>query len=1005
MGIQVLIYCPMHEEASELQTFFPLENDLTEEFGFLCYRSKLGAYDIIVASQDDQGVSTTSATIRAVKRLMTPHLVVCVGIAGSLSDDVALGDVAFSQEIIDITENQKVQDGKTEFRPRYFGSNMGLDKRVGLSAVHPKLIEFYSAWQAACTANFDIECATLPAELKSRSTPVAVRGPIVCGPVIADKKLKTRLKSVNRKALAIETEASGAYHAIDRGERTEVLVIRGISDHADDTKKVTEISGKQAFRRVAAHNAASFLAMNLLHNSLVEHALSQPSLSMLPTLEIQEDPIERLLRSQEAEIEQSLAELSPEYRAKEKGYVLPVPRVRLSSSEAKTERLEPLDLISAESRLILEVPTSYPDRGLPWLYAKHLLGLTKGAQIVVPIVVHADALRPPLHGLAGELEKRAPGLLSNPKILPVVIITDLSFGNERKVGFILDEIKKNNLHTFVIGNGTQKPFFAVNTKYSDWPHYAICDVSFKSIVSFLCAQFNMAIKEAEVIAVRLSDTFRAFNLAAHPSYFAGIPKQMIARLTDANHRAELIDLAVTGFLSFIGAGDTKDINLKQRTRRLFLGELSHHMIVEKNNITVPQLVEYVKEYSKKFDFGLDALEFVNSLMTNGILHESGGFVAFSVTFIQNYLLAERLAASPDIARKYFNPDLNEIDFSTFELYAEIGLSADVLNDVSSRVDNALASFSERVGESDYSRFVADQTKGTYRNSGHYLTKGIVKPGLLSNMARTADYQRRVERAAEALISGGDDTERKQKVLDLKETAAAEISAQRAVDTKHADRLNVRTIIGRDWIMAIMLLGSAAEELNAGIKRKLASDIVRLAALISDDWIAHAAGLDFDSIKKELREHVENEYSQLTPRPTPEKIEELAEMIVDIVEMGHLSTPMVQIMNLLGDYARNRVLYESVKTVTPIDAVEELIVSMWKMELRDSEGLNAFKETLTKLSKDSFLRMMIASYLVNRAYWYRGSESGRSMYAAAVDACVKPLSITLPVDTTDEAMPD
>lgn len=996
MSLRAILYCPLYEELKEIQTVFPSSEDLTSKYGFIAYRSSIGPFDIIIASQDEMGVSTANSTVRAIKSDFDPHLVVCIGIAGALSDDVSLGDVCFTQEIWDINENQKVANGTTSFQPKSYGSNKSIDRQFGMAEVHEVLSAEYKKWQSGCEERFRADTATLATELIGtlKATPISKRGPIVCGPVVADKKFKTRLKGINRKVLAIETETSGIYQGLNPNDRVEIIAVRGISDLADETKKVTEDSGKQVFRRIAARNAATFLAMNLAHNFLLANNLADNAAPLLQATDTR-DPVEALLQRQSEEIEHCLSELSPEYRARERGYVLPVPRVKLAmEGNESVTHVEPLELVSASATSVIDVPMSYPDKGLPWLYAKQLLGTTLNGKIVIPIVINGGQLRPPVHGIESEIRKIAPEVLDLKQVLPVVILTELGFTRERKVSLTLDEAVSNGISTILFGNGSHKGFFASNPKLEAWKLYSLCDVSFSSIVNFLSAQFKLEMAEAEVIAKRLSDTFRAFNLSAHPSYFAGIPKEMLARLSDANHRAELIDLAVTGFLSFIGAGDTKDVNLKQRTRRLFLRDLAYQIVVQKEQFTVERLVLYVKDYSTKHDFGLHALEFVQSFISNGILHESGDKIQFSIDFIENYLVAERLSAEPEVARKYFDPNRNEIDFSTFELYAEIGLSDDILQDVVGRLDTAIQAFSKLVGESDYTR--GRQTgAGSYKSTGHLFTSGTVKPKLLSSVNRLVDYHDTVERTARELVGSKSNIEGKQRVLDMSQAARHEVQARRKAEANGNG--TTRAEIGRDWVMAIVLLGSAAEELSAEIKRKLAMQIVTLAALICDDWIKVQIDQDLTAVRSDLFNHALESAEEKGEEPDAEKLRRLVDLVVDLIEMGGFFAPLGQVTGTIAEYARNRVLFESLKKIDPTNVVEELFLSLWKMELREADGLTAYKDTLTKLPKDNFLRMMLATYLVDRSYWYRASDSGRAIFADAVDLTLKPLNIKMPVD--------
>lgn len=995
MSVFGIVYCPMYEELEHVKGQFPNIEDLTEAYGFIAYRSKVGDFDLIITSKDEMGVSTANSTVRKIREDFDVSFIVCIGIAGALSDDVSLGDVCYTQDIIDINENQKVEGGKTKYQPKVYGSNNGIDTAIGIFAAHPSLSEIFENWAVEAEINCRNMLEGLPDSVVAgrRTKPIALKGPIVCGPVVADKALKTKLKSINRKVLAVETEAGGIYQSLDVGDRVEVIVVRGISDLADDTKKTTETVGKSQFRKIAARNAAHFLRMQLEHNFLLRKKLVGTSEPELPLSIPAKDPIEELVARQAEAINAALSELTPQYRAADKGYVLPVPRVRASGSEGSKKELDPLDILQITSAAVLEIPTTYPDKGLPWIYARHLLGQVYDGKVVVPIVVAGSDLRPPTHGLATEMERQLTGITTTQLVRPVIIIKDLSFAQERKAKLILEEAVSLGFPAFLVTSGSKTRYFDDDSSLSAWRHFSICSISFSSMVQFICSNFSLTGGEAEVLAVRLYDTFRRFNLSVHPSYFAGIPREMLSRLEDANHRAEFIDLAVTGFLSFMGAGDTKDINLKQRTRRLFLREIAYRISVEKESFTMSKLLDFIAEYSSFNDFGLNSLEFASSFINNGILHEDSGKVVFSVEFIQNYLVAEKLVENKVAAKKYFDDRSSDFDYSTFELYAEIGLSDDVRADVMSRLEADIASFEGDVRGGAYIEYLKGEGAGSYKSSGHSLTSGLIKPRLLTNLERSNDIQGKIHAVANDLLGKDSDVEAKQKVLDLSIEARQEVRTRAPRQPDEHARNRKSEILG-NWIAAAVMLGAASEELPAQVKRKLASDLIRLGSLIIDDWMRERAEVDYEEIKSALLESLDENQDEQSAMELEGRTE-LVNMIVDFVEVSSISAPFSNILHMLTEHARNRVLYESVKTIKPKDVAEELLLSLWKLDLRESEGLADYKETLRSLSKDKFVRLMLTNHLVTRGYWYRSSEAGRRTYASAVEHTLKAINIQVP----------
>jgi hypothetical protein len=167
----------------------------------------------------------------------------------------------------------------------------------------------------------------------------------------------------------------------------------------------------------------------------------------------------------------------------------------------------------------------------------------------------------------------------------------------------------------------------------------ICrNISFVEIAHFIQKNFSMSGTEAEVIALRLRNTFDEFSLSAHPTYFAGIPRETLSALLQANRRAELIQLAVDGFLTFIVADDSSDVNLSRTTRSRFLRKLAVSLNLEKRSYAQSELIEFTKAFSGYHDFDIDPLEFIQGFINKGILHFENDSVRFSLPFIASYLL-------------------------------------------------------------------------------------------------------------------------------------------------------------------------------------------------------------------------------------------------------------------------------------------------------------------------------------------------------------------------------
>ena len=112
------------------------------------------------------------------------------------------------------------------------------------------------------------------------------------------------------------------------------LSIRGISDYADASKSMLEAETKGGVRKIAALNAASFLQMQLRNPYFFNLMDRRRQIARKPSIAGHcAEPSEPwdltlVIRDLGQIIDEKLGELSPEYRLREKGYRLPLPRVR-----------------------------------------------------------------------------------------------------------------------------------------------------------------------------------------------------------------------------------------------------------------------------------------------------------------------------------------------------------------------------------------------------------------------------------------------------------------------------------------------------------------------------------------------------------------------------------------------------------------------------------------------------------------------------------------------------
>lgn len=164
-------------------------------------------------------------------------LVLFVGIAGALKD-LRLGDVVAATEVVWL-HRAKIQGGERQYRAQVHACTRELVHEARYTAQVER-------WQDRLTET-------------PNATPRALTGQVLSGEeLVKDPNYKTLLNVEFSDALAVENEGFALARAGTIG--LKVLVIRGASDHADQTKADSD--------QPAAARAAAAFAAELLNNHL-----------------------------------------------------------------------------------------------------------------------------------------------------------------------------------------------------------------------------------------------------------------------------------------------------------------------------------------------------------------------------------------------------------------------------------------------------------------------------------------------------------------------------------------------------------------------------------------------------------------------------------------------------------------------------------------------------------------------------------------------------------------
>ncbi|MCF3134644.1 5'-methylthioadenosine/S-adenosylhomocysteine nucleosidase [Streptomyces olivochromogenes] len=180
------------------------------------------------------GAERAAALTTQLINWLHPEAVFFVGVAGSLKDDIAIGDVVVGTRVYEIHGGKQTPEGFL-VRPNALPASHALE-------------------QAARSAVRDMP------DVRAHFMPIAT-GDVVLAD--AESEIARHIRAHYGDAGAIEMEGSGAAHAAHLSSQVDALVVRGISDRADAAKHKADAAGSQ--QRAAAQAAAVTVAVLRKH--------------------------------------------------------------------------------------------------------------------------------------------------------------------------------------------------------------------------------------------------------------------------------------------------------------------------------------------------------------------------------------------------------------------------------------------------------------------------------------------------------------------------------------------------------------------------------------------------------------------------------------------------------------------------------------------------------------------------------------------------------------------
>jgi hypothetical protein len=217
---------------------------------------------------------------------------------------------------------------------------------------------------------------------------------------------------------------------------------------------------------------------------------------------------------------------------------------------------------------------------------------------------------------------------------------------------------------------------------------------------------------------------------------------------------------------------------------------------------------------------------------------------------------------------------------------------------------------------------------------------------------------------------------KQRFLDtmdrIREDAGARVWAARDFDT------GISSDVAAVWAIAVSLLGSGAERLEAGTKRELVSKIVKLSRLIIDRWTWTQQKIDFAAIKSDMlkRGDVISDLAKSDASIDVKDAEKIIGNLVDLLEYLAVLQPFLVVVEYICEEARDEVLAESIINAVVDGKAEELIRSLWLSDIDVPKGKPGLLKSIKGLPNSRFCRSAISGHLMVRVYWKQWRKEDR-----------------------------
>ena len=267
---RVGVIVPQGSEFDYIRESLPI-NGSEQVDGELYHHFQIPGVTGILRVLSDTGQAPAMLVAGRMISWLNVSLVVLLGVAASLDPDIGLGDVVVADRVQEYLRNARVDPGAEggaftfQRATESWRTNARLIDHVNNLGWLPDGETALAEWQRAAAARRPPWGGTRDSAHQEPSVHV---GPLATGaPVVAARAFADWIRAGNRKLAALDMEAGGSTLAAYLNDSTDLLVVRGISDYANEPKSGLDATGDtDAWRRYAMRNAIEYLVLLLSSN-------------------------------------------------------------------------------------------------------------------------------------------------------------------------------------------------------------------------------------------------------------------------------------------------------------------------------------------------------------------------------------------------------------------------------------------------------------------------------------------------------------------------------------------------------------------------------------------------------------------------------------------------------------------------------------------------------------------------------------------------------------------